>query len=157
MLRACSFGGALSGQNRPLSGCLLTCPPERFDDYSNWHVKTRPMRQRSVPGPEHAQCEDMAAGPSDVCFTQKRTSTVALASGLLRRATHVFRYRSARQAGVMSGLRKIVSPQFMQRYCFSRPGPLKTNFSPGCPGSSGPFVSCALQASHNLIIVASRH
>ena len=40
----------------------------------------------------------------------------------------------------------------MQRYCFSRPGPLKTNFSPGCPGSSGPFVICALQASHNLII-----
>jgi hypothetical protein len=39
-----------------------------------------------------------------------------------------------------------------QRYCFSRPGPLKTNFSPGCPGSSGPFVICALQASHNLII-----
>ena len=42
----------------------------------------------------------------------------------------------------------------MQRYCFSRPGPLKTNFSPGCPGSSGPFVICALQASHNLIILA---
>jgi len=40
----------------------------------------------------------------------------------------------------------------MQRYCFSRPGPSKTNFSPGCPGSSGPFVICALQASHNLII-----
>src|SRR5262249_7264129 len=34
----------------------------------------------------------------------------------------------------------------------SRPAPLKTNFSPGCPGSSGPFVICALQASHNVII-----
>jgi len=59
------------------------------------------------------------------------------------------------QAGTLSGLWKIVSPQFMQRYCFSRSGPLKTNLSPGCAGSSGPFVICASQASHNLIISAS--
>jgi hypothetical protein len=25
------------------------------------------------------------------------------------------------------------NPPRLQRYCFSRPGPLKTNFSPGCP------------------------
>ena len=67
--------------------------------------------------------------------------------------------RISLQVGTPSGSYvrgKIVSPQFMQRYCFSRPGPLKTNFSPGCPGSSGPFVICALQASHNLIISGPR-